>query len=164
MCIVDLGGCAELTTLIETRILSFETPLKLHWNLIETRILSFETRLKLDWNSIETWLKLKSSLFKLDWNLIETQLKLDWNSTETWLKLESSLLSFGCSRAPFTQDWMSLGVDWVFRLVKDFSYEEEIHMLFAQRLESGPRNFIPSSGQPTWDSVRVSQVARGFVG
>ena len=35
------------------------------------------------------------------------------------------------------------------RLVKDFSYEEEIHMLFAQRLESGPRNLIPSSGQPT---------------
>jgi hypothetical protein len=36
------------------------------------------------------------------------------------------------------------------RLVKDFSYEEdEIHMLFAQRLESGPRNVIPSSGQPT---------------
>jgi hypothetical protein len=36
-----------------------------------------------------------------------------------------------------------------FWLVKDFSYEEEIHMLFAQRLESGPRNFIPSSRQPT---------------
>jgi|AntRauMFilla1563_2_1112583.scaffolds.fasta_scaffold106920_1 hypothetical protein len=35
------------------------------------------------------------------------------------------------------------------RLVKDFSLEEEIHMLFAQRLESGPRNCIPSSGQPT---------------
>jgi hypothetical protein len=38
----------------------------------------------------------------------------------------------------------TLSFDW---LVKDFSYEEEIHMLFAQRLESGPRNFIPSSGQ-----------------
>jgi hypothetical protein len=48
------------------------------------------------------------------------------------------------------------------RLVKDFSLEEEIHILFAQRLESGPRNFIPSSGQPNWDRVRVSQVARGF--
>ena len=34
------------------------------------------------------------------------------------------------------------------RLVEDFSYEEEIHILFAQRIESGPRNFIPSSGQP----------------
>jgi hypothetical protein len=53
--------------------------------------------------------------------------------------------------------------DW---LVKGFSYEEKIHMLFAQRLESGPRNFIPSSGQPTWDSVSVMSqvVARGFVG
>ena len=35
------------------------------------------------------------------------------------------------------------------RLVKDFSLEEEIHMLFAQRIESGPQNFVPSSRQPT---------------
>ena len=48
------------------------------------------------------------------------------------------------------------------RLVKDFSLEEEIHMLFAQRLESRPRSFIPPSGQPTGDRVSVSQVVRGF--
>jgi hypothetical protein len=32
---------------------------------------------------------------------------------------------------------------FVLGLVKDFSYEEKIHILFAQRLESGPGEFYP---------------------
>jgi hypothetical protein len=56
---------------------------------------------------------------------------------------DSTLVQGGNSRIAILMMFAAI------RLVEDFSYEEEIHMLFAQRLESGPRNFIPSSGQPT---------------